>query len=252
VLIINRREAFIARVPEIAYLNEPDIANELDDNEWRAFLSAFDDREGFVARFADARLRGSVPRELAEVYYQSFRASKPLFCLELATGLRRGDLISTEWQNIVILNDAEHGRTTYLKRVNRKTGKAVFIPLTPEAVAGIEECRKRAIRSTRWVFVQENGNRFSLTTLRRHFAVAKELAGITRRLRFHDLRHSVGSRLVSRGVEITTVRDVLGHSSVVTTQRYSRPSLKARKAITSALSVEPIESVYTLSTESSS
>jgi hypothetical protein len=66
---------------------------------------------------------------------------------------------------------------------------------------------------------------------------AKKLAGITGGVRFHDPRHSVGCRLVSRGLDIIVVRDVLGHASIVTTQRYARASTKARQAITSALSV---------------
>jgi site-specific recombinase XerD len=106
----------------------------------------------------------------------------------------------------------------------------VLLPLTPEAVAGLQECRERTVVSSRWVFVQDNGQPYSVTTLKRHFAKAKELAGITRRVRFHDLRHSVSSRIVSRGVDITVVRDVLAHSSVVTTQRYARSSAKARQA----------------------
>jgi hypothetical protein len=79
----------ILRAPGARFLPVPEIANELDDREWTAFLAAFDDRDGFVTSYEDPRIRGSVPREIAEIYYEGFRASKPLFALELSTGLRR-------------------------------------------------------------------------------------------------------------------------------------------------------------------
>ena len=41
-------------------------------------------------------------------------------------------------------------------------------------------------------------------------------------LRFHDLRGEYASRLVERGVPLSQVRDLLGHASIVTTERYDR------------------------------
>jgi integrase len=235
----------VVRMPQVKFLPEPEIANELDDNEWKRFLEVFDEPDRFIASYDDPKYRGSIPAELAMIHYQSFRASQPLFAVELATGLAQSDLLSLEWKNIVT-QDGE----MYLKRARGKTGRVVLIPLTPEAAAGIEECRKRPVTSSRWVFVQQNGKMSSKTTLRRHFAKVKVLAGIARRLRFHDLRHSVASRLISRGVDISIVQDVLGHASITTTRRYSRPSIKARMAIKAALTTVPVESVHDESTES--
>jgi site-specific recombinase XerD len=44
-------------------------------------------------------------------------------------------------------------------------------------------------------------------------------AGIVN-LRWHDLRHEYASRLVEKGVPLSQVRDLLGHASIVTTERY--------------------------------
>jgi Phage integrase family len=43
-------------------------------------------------------------------------------------------------------------------------------------------------------------------------------------LRWHDLRHEYASRLVERGVPLSQVRDLLGHASIVTTERYDNHS----------------------------
>lgn len=43
-------------------------------------------------------------------------------------------------------------------------------------------------------------------------------------LRFHDLRHTFATNLVMRGVDLVTVKDILGHSDITMTVRYSHPS----------------------------
>src|ERR1019366_602818 len=64
----------------------------------------------------------------------------------------------------------------------------------------------------------------------------KALAGITRRLRLHDLRHTFASRLASRGVGLQIIAKALGHRSTRMTERYARPSREAAmRAIVEAL-----------------
>ena len=49
-------------------------------------------------------------------------------------------------------------------------------------------------------------------------------------LRFHDLRHTFASRLIERGADIETVRDLLGHHSIIITQRYIHSNNDRKKA----------------------
>ena len=48
-------------------------------------------------------------------------------------------------------------------------------------------------------------------------------------MRFHDTRHNFASRLVKEGVDIITVKNLLGHSSVTITERYTHSSQKQSK-----------------------
>jgi len=51
-------------------------------------------------------------------------------------------------------------------------------------------------------------------------------------IRFHDLRHTFASRLVESGVDVETVRELLGHHSITVTQRYTHSTdERKRKAV---------------------
>src|SRR5690606_8634921 len=54
-------------------------------------------------------------------------------------------------------------------------------------------------------------------------------------LHWHDLRHEYASRLVERGVPLAQVRDLLGHASIVPTERYDNQRLEALQAATERL-----------------
>ena len=46
---------------------------------------------------------------------------------------------------------------------------------------------------------------------------------------FHDLRHTVGTRLIENGADIRTVQDIFGHSTVAVTERYLHTDVNRKK-----------------------
>jgi len=66
------------------------------------------------------------------------------------------------------------------------------------------------------------------------FTTSCRKAGISG-LRFHDLRHTFATRLIELGVDLITVKELLGHSSVEITQRYTHPNQDLKKKAVSAL-----------------
>ena len=59
-----------------------------------------------------------------------------------------------------------------------------------------------------------------MDSIKTGFMRARKLAGIPKQCRFHDLRHTFGSRCAQLGMVVMTIKELMGHSSVTTTMRY--------------------------------
>jgi len=218
---------------------------ELNDAERIAFLGAFDDEAAFREDIAKHRKKAHVvtsehftaPRqfgfglnpesEATRFLFLRFRALKPLFVAALETGLRKSDLLNLEWRQV----DLEAG---FIRLTMKKTKKWAVVPISQLCREALEECRRRSVVS-RYVFVNDEGQRVPDIALRRSFLRAKRIAQITRRFRFHDCRHSAASTLGSMGVSMQVIQKILGHTSIKMTERYVRVNdaaiAEARRAL---------------------
>lgn len=133
-------------------------------------------------------------RALADAASEQTRAA---IWIALLTGCRRGEILK--------LTAADIGRDTITIRAgNTKTLRTRTVPIVP------------ALRP--WLaYVPLQINAEGLKT---GFRRAREAAGLTG-WTFHDLRHACASTLVNLGVALEVVRDILGHTSVQTTERYA-------------------------------
>lgn len=213
---------------------------ELSDEERAAFLAAFDDEAGFRELIAGQRVerleKGRTPKcfalpggEAAGVLFSFFRTARPLFVVALETGLSRGDLLALRWKDVA---------QSPIRIPRAKTGNEAVIPISRVCAAALEELRARPVVHAERVFLGPEGKPLCVDTLNRYFRIAKKLSGLKRRLRFHDLRHTFGCRLVSAGVPLPIVAKAMGHSSVRMTERYARPSEASMRAVSVALDGE--------------
>lgn len=120
------------------------------------------------------------------------------------TGLRRSEILRLSANDVragVIVLDAA-----------TKSGRPRSIPMPPQA-------RRIAAQRLPWSVTQKE--------LRRAFEAARQVADMPG-VRFHDLRHTYASWLAQGGASLAAIRDLLGHSSLAVTSRYShlaRPDL---------------------------
>lgn len=130
----------------------------------------------------------------------------PVVLLAMNTGLRKGEILALQWQDINL-----QARMLTVRRENAKSGKQRHVPLNAEAITVL---RQWASQST------ESGSVFGISGIKSSWATLLTTAQI-KDFRFHDLRHHFASRLVMAGVDLNTVRELLGHSDLSMTLRYA-------------------------------
>lgn len=134
---------------------------------------------------------------------------RPLTLLALNTGLRRGELFNLGWADV----DLPRAVLT-VKGGGAKSGQTRHIPLNAEALEVLRGWGEAEGR----VFPGAKGER--LDNIKKAWRGITKAAGLID-FRFHDLRHTFASKLVMAGVDLNTVRELLGHGDLTMTLRYA-------------------------------
>lgn len=143
-------------------------------------------------------------------------------------GLRIGEAAKITVKDI----DAARG----VIRVVGKGNKQRLAPLPP---ALLEDLRRMwaGHRHPVWLFANKRGsNHVDTGELYKAFAQVRREQGLGDALKPHALRHSFATRLIEQGVPAETVRILLGHASIKTTQTYLHLTEPLRRQVTQAVS----------------
>ena len=138
------------------------------------------------------------------------------------TGLRRGELLALRWRDVDFVGQAIRVRGSYAggQVTSPKSGKVRSVPMAPDvatALAGLGQ-RERWTGDDDLVFVGTVGGHVDGSALRRRYVDTLQRAGL-RPLRFHDLRHTFGTRMIAKA-DIRRVQEWMGHADVQTTMKY--------------------------------
>ena len=145
-----------------------------------------------------------------------------LLAMALYTGMRRGELLALEWSDIDFKNlRIKINKQVYKhERTTTKSNKTRFVDIPENLVIILQKYRKQQTIMSKIVFCNSIGKYMNPSLLERnHFgatlkALNKKLPEDEQiQLRFHDLRHTYATYLLSRGVPIKYVQEQLGHSS---------------------------------------
>lgn len=128
----------------------------------------------------------------------------------LYTGKRRGEILTLRWDDI----DLEKRLMTF-HGLNTKNGKGQTLPISQKTYEVL--CMAKALRNCDRVFSSQYGP-YHPKGYDKVWRRIRKKAGVA--IRFHDLRHTYASYLASSGkVDIYTLKELLGHSSIEMTQR---------------------------------
>ena len=168
------------------------------------------------------------------------------------TGMRLNEIVNLKWKNVNlstrIITVGDEDFTT--KGRNQR-----YVPICDEAMevllrrqGAVVRRQESAVRrqelvqegaevlilpfskretSNGYVFCKSNGKRFTGDYVSRSFQLACRAAGMDKAIHFHSLRHSFASNLVQQGVSLYTIKELLGHSSITTTEIYSHLNMDA-------------------------
>ena len=178
----------------------------------------------------------TIPEEQLQAFFAEAKATGvyEMYYIELATGLRRGELLGLKWQDI----DWKNGIIKVRRQIARVDGQIVEAPLktknsyrtvtiSPQAIEVLKQ--QRAKTHDQYVFPSPNGGPISPDSVNNMLKRVLARAGIPK-VRFHDLRHTFATIALQNGVDIKTVSGMLGHFSAgFTLDTYAHVTTSAQK-----------------------
>jgi integrase len=183
-----------------------------EEKRLRATLEARDERRRVARMKANEWRREREYPEMPE-YGRYTDHLTPLVLLAKNTGCRRGELLQLRWRDI----DLASARLT-IRGDGAKSGTTRVVAMNTEAVSVLKAWQPEQADEGAHVFQNAEGE--SLGGIKTAFV---RLLGDAKIIgfRFHDLRHDFASKLVQAGVDLNTVRELLGHVDTKMTLRYA-------------------------------
>src|SRR5262249_2858245 len=149
---------------------------------------------------------------------------RPLVVLAINTGMRRGELLNLIWEKVDFSRNV-------IYVTNTKSGKDRVVPMNQ--LVRQELLRMSGQPDSEFVFVSKRTG-LNLTEIKKGFNAACLEAEI-KNFRFHDLRHTAGTRLADSGADAFTIKEILGHSSIQTSARYVHATHEGKRRAVEAL-----------------
>lgn len=134
--------------------------------------------------------------------------------------MRKSEILNLKWTDI----DFEFG---FIEVLQSKSGKSRKIPISDK----LESLLRSLPKVCDYVF-QIDGEKIG--DIKKCWNSAVKRAGITN-FRFHDLRHTVATRMVEKGIDLVVVKEILGHADISTTMRYAHAVPERKKSAINVL-----------------
>ena len=135
---------------------------------------------------------------------------RPIVLTALLTGMRRGEILNLRRENL----DLTHG---FILLDRSKNGERREVPINEMLMETLRALPRRL--DTNYVFPNPKTGK-AYGDIKHSFSSTCKKIGL-HDLHFHDLRHTFASQLVMKGVDLTTVKELLGHKDIKMTLRYA-------------------------------
>ncbi len=143
-----------------------------------------------------------------------------------SSGLRVSELVGLD------LHDVDSGKR--LLHVMGKGKKERVVPMTENACRWIQEYLthpSRLPKNTKALFLNKFGGRITTRSVDRLFEKYRLQSGIPHGITPHTIRHSIATHLLENGMDLKTIQELLGHSSLSTTTIYTKVSASFKREV---------------------
>ena len=219
---VNRELRLLSRVFKLAIAN-----NEICENPCQ--------KVGII-KGEQGRTRYLLPDEekkLMDVLVGDRAHLKDMVVLVINTGLRVSEVFGLRLEHIDF-----HRDVIYVKRT--KTDEDREVPLNDTSRNLLQRLVSQAKEKRQDYLFTNPLTKGPYTSIKTAWKTACRLAGIAD-LRFHDLRHTFGTRAADAGVPLPAIRDVMGHKTTTMTERYAHATDEGRRRAVEAIEKRPID-----------
>lgn len=192
-------------------------------------------------RVARREMRALTPEQARQVLAAAAGDQlEALWQLAITAGLRQGELLALRWPHV----DLDRGTVSVVGTLEQRAGHEPVVaePKTQRSrrqvqlgAATVESLRRHRATSPSigFVFARADGRPLSTSIVVKAWDKLQERAAVAPRVRFHDLRHTAATLMLSRGVHPKIVSEMLGHATVaITLDLYSHvtPTMQTEAA----------------------
>jgi integrase len=155
-----------------------------------------------------------------------------VFLTAAFTGLRMGELLALHWRDVDFSGSVIRVRTSWAggRLTTPKSGKVRSVPMAPDVASALARLGDRGnwMGDDDLVFASDTGDHISDSALRIRYKAALGRADL-RNLRFHDLRHTFGTRMIAKA-DVRRVQEWMGHADIQTTMKFLHYAPRAEDA----------------------
>jgi len=227
---LNQYVAWLRGKASVNKLGESSIArNVIAVRNYYKYLSKEHGNKDIASNFHPPKIPKRLPKALSidqitkilSIAGEDLISVRDRALLEIlySTGARVTEVINLDISDISSTKNKEQEITTI--KLKGKGGKERVVPLGSFGLSAINDYLTRSRPTQKALFLNQRGGRFTRQSAWNVVAARSARAGLKGEVTPHSLRHSFATHLLDGGADIRVVQELLGHSSVTTTQIYT-------------------------------
>lgn len=195
---------------------------KLDKNRYRAF--------SYLTEEEYRKLLKTVNREATSYFFERDIA---IVSTLLGTGIRVSELVSLNIDDV----DFEHKEMRVLRKGQKTTVEVVNDGVLLNIRRWLRKREELLLNGEKAIFVSKQKRRMDKSSVQYLIKQYGRKSGIGKKITCHTLRHSFGTNTLKKGNDIETVRELMGHDSILTTQKYMHSTREDKRKAANSMDV---------------